>query len=87
LFFLDGLVKEAGTITRLAPQKRNKERVNVYLDGDFAFGLALVAASGLRVGQTLSGREVEELQAVDTIEKAKASAVRFLSYRPKCVSG
>ncbi len=83
LLFSGMLLTEAGTITRLAPQKRNKERVNVYLDGEFAFGLALNAASGLRVGQTLSGREVEELQAVDTVEKAKASAYRFLSYRPR----
>lgn len=76
-------MKDAGTITRLSPQKRNKERVNVYLDGDFAFGLALDAAAGLRVGQTLSNRDVEELQAVDTFEKAKALAFRFLSYRPR----
>lgn len=77
------LLTDAGTITRLAPQKRNKERINVYLDGEFAFGLALNAASGLRVGQTLSGQEIDELQAIDTVEKAKASAFRFLSYRPR----
>lgn len=76
-------MKEAGTITRLAPQKRNKERVNVYLDGEFAFGLALNAAARLRVGQILSGSDVEELQVDDTVEKAKASAFRFLSYRPR----
>jgi regulatory protein len=80
---MDMLLTEAGTITRLAPQRRNKERVNVYLDGEFAFGLALNASSGLRVGQTLSSREIEKLQAIDTVEKAKAAAYRFLSYRPR----
>ena len=32
----------AGRITALVAQKRNKERVNVYLDGEFAFWLALI---------------------------------------------
>jgi regulatory protein len=80
---MDKSVTEAGTITRLAPQKRNKERVNVFLNDDFAFGLALNAASGLRIGQTLSSQEIEDLQALDTVEKAKALAYRFLSYRPR----
>ena len=29
----------AGTITALKAQKRAQERVNVFLDGEFAFGL------------------------------------------------
>ena len=30
------------TITALTAQKRNQQRVNVYLDGDFAFGLSVM---------------------------------------------
>jgi regulatory protein len=72
-----------GTITALSAQKRSQNRVNVYLDGEFAFGLAYAAAARLHVGQTLSVSEIADLQEIDTVEKAKESAVRFLGYRPR----
>jgi regulatory protein len=75
-----------GKITALSAQKRNKDRVNVYIDDDFAFGLAYIAASQLRVGQELSQPEIDALQNRDAIEKAKESAVRFISYRPRSIS-
>jgi regulatory protein len=75
-----------GKITALSVQKRDKDRVNVYIDGDFAFGLAYIAASQLRVGQELSQQEIEALQNRDAIEKAKNSAVRFISYRPRSIA-
>jgi len=73
----------AGTITALRLQKRNKDRVNVYLDGRFAFGLAAIAAANLRVGQTLSDEEIARLQAKDDTERAYEHALNFLSYRPR----
>ncbi len=72
-----------GTITALIVQKRNKERVNVYLDGKFAFGLALSEAVRLRKGQHLSDEEIAQLRALDEIEMAREHALRFLSYRPR----
>jgi regulatory protein len=73
----------AGTITALRLQKRNKDRVNVYLDGRFAFGLAAIAAANLRVGQTLSDDEIARLQEKDDVERACEHALNFLSYRPR----
>lgn len=73
----------AGTITALRSQKRNKDRVNVYLDGRFALGLAAIAAANLRVGQTLSDEEIARLQAKDDVEQAYEHALNFLSYRPR----
>ncbi len=72
-----------GIITALEVQKRNKERVNVYLDGEFAFGLALIEAAQLRKGQELSQVEVETLKDVDAVNRAVDKAARFLSYRPR----
>jgi regulatory protein len=72
-----------GTITALSAQKQSRDRVNVYLDGEFAFGLAYSAASNLRVGQTLSAAEINSLQAQDSLEKAYNHAARFLAYRPR----
>ena len=45
---------EENKITRLAVQRKNPKRVNVYLDGSFAFGLYRDTAAWLEVGQTLS---------------------------------
>jgi regulatory protein len=73
----------SGTITALVAQKKNPERVNVYLDGQFAFGLAAIEAVRLRRGQMLSDADIERLQAADDVEKAREKALRFLSNRPR----
>jgi regulatory protein len=73
----------AGTITALQFQKRNKERVNVYLDGTYAFGLDAMQAAQLRKGQVLSDEEIAALKAQDDRQRAFNLALRFLSYRPR----
>lgn len=73
----------AGTITALRFQKRDENRVNVYLDGEFAFGLAAIEAAHLQVGQTLSDDDVARLQEQDEVERAYEHALDFLSYRPR----
>lgn len=74
------------TITALEIQKRNKERVNVYLDGEFAFGLTLIQAAQLRKGQVLTDAQISALRSDDEVNKAYDHAVRFLGYRPRSVS-
>lgn len=73
------------TITALKAQKRNPDRVNVHLDGTFAFGLPAVVAARFKVGQTLSPEEIEALQQEDLVDKARQSAIRFISYRPRSI--
>jgi regulatory protein len=73
-------------ITAMKAQKRNRDRVNVYLDGKFAFGLALEAAAGLKIGQRLSLTEIAELQDRDQFAQAKDKALRYLTYRPRSES-
>ncbi len=70
-------------VTRLERQKKNTERVNVYLDGEFAFGLNEMDAIRLRIGQELTPEDLVELQQSDAIEKAVERAVNLLSYRPR----
>jgi len=70
-------------ITALEVQKKNRHRVNVYLDGRFAFGLQEVLAFPLKVGQTLSPEEMKQLQERDEAEVAYERALTFLSYRPR----
>lgn len=75
----------AGTITALEVQKRNKERVSVYLDHEYAFSLEAIKAAALRKGQTLSEAEVEALRGEDEVSRAVETAARFLAYRPRSV--
>ena len=72
-----------GKITKLEFQKKNPDRVSVFLDGRFAFGLPAIIATHLKRDQCLSDAEIESLQAEDTIETAYGKALNYLSYRPR----
>ena len=71
------------TITALLAQKRNPQRINVYLDGEFAFGLARIVAAWLYVGQQLSDEKIADLQTDDNLEAAYQKALRLLSHRER----
>lgn len=70
-------------ITRLEVQKRDKERVNVYLDGDYAFSVPLNAAVLLYKGQHLDLEKIHALQQEDETARAYANALHFLSFRAR----
>ncbi len=70
-------------ITALKLQKRNRQRVNVYLDGEFAFGLSRILTAWLQVGQEISDEKIAELQAEDSLEVAYQQALKFLNYRQR----
>ena len=73
-------------ITAIEVQKRTPNRVNIHLDGEFAFGLARIVAAWLRVGQELSEEKIEQLQAEEARERAFQQAMLFLSYRDRSES-
>ncbi len=75
----------SGRITRLARQDRNPERLNVFLDGAFAFALGVEVArrEGLAVGAELSAAQVEALRAAADVGKATDAALRLLTQRPR----
>ena len=68
-------------ITALKAQKRNNQRVNIYLDGEYAFSLARIVAAWLQVGGELSDEKIASLQAEDGCETAYQRAVKFIGYR------
>jgi len=70
-------------VTALQVQKRNPNRVNVHLDGEYAFGLARIVAAWLQVGQTLDEDKIAELKAEDARERAMQQALLYLSYRAR----
>lgn len=73
----------SGTITKLEIQKRNKERVNVYLDEQFALGVTLSVALELKKGQFLSDADIEQLKQQDNQHKAYQRALNYLSFRAR----
>ncbi len=70
-------------VTALKVQARNKNRVNVSLDGEFAFGLVKIEAARLRLGQELSEADVARLKATDTTEMVYDKALTLLNSRPR----
>src|SRR5579859_5867062 len=72
-------------ITSLSPQMHDPERINVELDGHFAFGISrlLAASRGFFVGQDLSTVDLDELRRDDDVERAYNAALNFLTYRPR----
>lgn len=70
-------------ITALKYQKKNRDRVSVYLDGRFAFGLPAIVAASLKPDQSLSEAEIEALKQQGVVEGAYDRALNYLSYRPR----
>ncbi|MBS1250084.1 MAG: Regulatory protein RecX [Chloroflexi bacterium] len=70
-------------ITDIKTQKHDSQRFNVYLDGEFAFGVARAVAPWLKIGKELSSEKIAELKAKDEVEKAYQRALNYLSYRER----
>jgi regulatory protein len=78
-----GLLEQNGKITAIKVQKKNPNRVNVYLDDVYAFGLSRIVAAWLQIGQELSEEKIAQLQADDTQEMAYQQALKFLNFRQR----
>jgi regulatory protein len=73
-------------ITAIEVQKRTPNRVNIHLDGEFAFGLSRIVAAWLRVGQEVDEEKIKRLQIEEARERAFQQAMLFLSYRARSES-
>ena len=74
-----------GKVTALHIGKSRRKRVNVFLDGKFAFSLEAEVAvkEGLQLGQELSASEIEALARSDHFHRCLNAAAHYLSYRPR----
>lgn len=73
----------SGQITALKVQNHNPNRLNIYLDGKYAFSLQRITAAWLKIGQVLSDEKISELQALDEQEVVYQRALRLLEHRPR----
>ncbi|MGL5151754.1 MAG: recombination regulator RecX [Clostridium sp.] len=69
-----------GKITKIEEQKRNKDRVNIYIDDEFAFAVfaELVYKNGLKVKQEVDDLELRNIFNEEEKRKCKASAIRII---------
>ena len=75
-------------ITDLREGKGREKRINIFLDGRFAFSLGaeVAATENLQVGHELSDDRVEALTGSDRLQRCLAAAYRYLGYRPRSES-
>ena len=73
----------ARKITALKIQKKNPQRVNIYLDGEFGFGLSKIIAAWLRVGQELDEQKINDLLEKEQHEVAYQKALKYIGYRER----
>lgn len=67
-------------ITKIEIQKRNKDRVNIYLNGEFAFACSsgLVYYHNLKNGMVVDLKKLSEIVEEDNYIKGKNSALKIL---------
>jgi regulatory protein len=71
-------------VTAIEPQdRRGGRRVNVFVDGRYAFSLERDVASIVRLGEPISELQTVELLREDERARALEAALAFLSYRPR----
>jgi regulatory protein len=74
-----------GKITAIAAQAHDSQRVNIFIDDQFAIGvsLATLAAEGLFVGLPIDEELWARLEAAGRAEKAMLAAMRLIDARPR----
>ncbi len=70
-------------ITAITVQKRNPNRVNIELDGEFAFGLSRIVGAWLKIGDRLTEEKIRTLQEQDANEAAFQKALQLIGHRPR----
>jgi regulatory protein len=67
-------------ITKIEIQKRNKERVNLFLDGEYAFSLSieLVYKEGLKTNEEIDSEKLKVLAEHESLIRCKNSALRII---------
>lgn len=67
-------------ITKIEMQKKNKDRVNIYMDDEYAFACdaGLVYSHNITKGETIDKQNIENIVNEDNYIKAKNSALHFL---------
>lgn len=74
-------------ISRIETQKNNKDRLNIYIEDTFAFGISVdvFVKYNLQKGQEIQDDFIEEILLAEENNQAINSAVKYLSYRQRSI--
>lgn len=80
--FIIEIMEEKLTITAIEPQKRKKDRYNIYADGDYiaSLGAEAIVRAGIRVGATVGQSALAEAVLADNAQYAFDSAAALLAH-------
>jgi regulatory protein len=73
-------IKNMAKITKIEVQKKNKERVNLFLDGEYAFSLSmeLIYKEGLKKNQEIDAKRLELFAEEESLIRCKNSALKTI---------
>ncbi len=76
-----------GRITAVTPQKKDPNRVSVFVDNEFAFGVSLDVAVrlGLAKGTVVDEGRIEKALQADGVSRAFNAALHLLGFRTRTV--
>jgi regulatory protein len=77
--------KGSMVVTKVERQKKHPSRVSIHIDNQYAIGIhkEVLLQSGLRVGDQVSERTIDELKKQEELHKARESSLRLLSHRAR----
>jgi regulatory protein len=75
----------SGTVTAIEAQRRDPNRYNIFIDGDFYIGIRsdVLLDSGIAVGDSLSAQKVEEIVRREQIAGGLDVAYRLIAQRAR----
>lgn len=76
---------KGGTVSRIAQQRKNPERVSIYIDGAFAVGVHrdVLLEHPLRKGEEVTSEKLAHMVLADEFIRARKRALDLLAYRPR----
>ena len=75
-------------VTSITRQKGRQNRVSIFLDDKYGFGLSLdvVHKFNIHKGQQLTAQEISIINEFELFHKAANTVLRYVSYRPRSES-
>ncbi len=72
-------------ISKIEPQKKNKNRFSIYIDDEYRFGLTadIVFKHDLKAGDEISEADIKDVLGEEEITKIKQRAFRILHHRER----
>lgn len=71
------------TITSITIQKKNKNRFNIYINGQYSFSLSREIAESLKTGDSLTESRIRRLKYEDAHHSAFHRAIYYINFRPR----